>query len=289
MDQLLISTGHMTLTTDEGQKTQLPENELSEMMRTEFQAPIHGEALPDGVKFIEWKPPFLCVVHQLPPLVRQARWIADNSPVPFGPGTKFKTRRLSMPYAVTFAVYCKHGPYLSLIGYNELYFRNEPLKSREDTLGYPALLNVSRIDIKGRSRSWICTQYLECPAQAPWTVQLASLLDHTWNGAFNRSSEHHEGASWYGESIGIHKDLHPVSKWEKASKKNDSFSLGIPWKPVQHNVGQLIDAMLSECSGDVHARRLSRVRGTSKSSIVARLMNYLQQEKNTSIGTGTNK
>jgi hypothetical protein len=195
-----------------------------------------------------------------------------------------------MPYAIIFAMFCQYGPYLSLIGCNELYFRNEPLKSKEDMLGFPALLNVSRIEIKGRSRSWICTQYLECPAQAPWPTQLASLLDHTWNGAFNRSSEHHEGASWYGESKGIHKELHPISRWEKASKKNDSFALSIPWKPAKHNVGQLIDAMLSECSGKVRTTGLARARGTSKSSIVARLMNYVQQENAAaSIGKGSKK
>lgn len=278
-DKLLIEKGRLTLTTDEGQKIQMPEKKLLEMMRREIEPPVNGEALPDGVKFMQWQPPCLCVVHQLPAHVRQLRWIDDRSPVPFGPGTTFKTRRLSLPYAITFAVYFKHGEHLSLMGYNELYFRNEPLKSKEDKLGYPALLNVSRIDIATRSRSWICTQYLECPPQTPWTTQLASLLNHTWNGAFNRSSEHHEGASWYSESTGVHPDLHPIAKWEKASKKNDAFAIGVSWKPVKQNVGQLIDAMLSECCGTVGGTVLARRKKTSKSvSIVARFLNFMQQE-----------
>ncbi len=104
-DRLVIENGQATLTTDEGPEITMPEEEFVEMMRSEFEPPIHGDAIPDGVKFIEWKPPFLCVVHQLPSHVRPLRWIEDDSPVPFGPGTKFKTRRLSLPYAITFAVY----------------------------------------------------------------------------------------------------------------------------------------------------------------------------------------
>jgi hypothetical protein len=282
-DTLLIEKGHLTLTTDEGQKIKMPEQKLCEMMRRDIEPPTNGEAFPDGVKFIEYRAPFLCVVHQLPPHVRPLRWIEDDSPVPYGPGTKFKTRRLSLPYAITFAVYYRRGEHLSLMGYDELYFRNEPLKSKKDMLGYPALLNVSRIDIKGRSRSWICTQQLACPPQAPWTTQLASLLDHTWNGAFNRSSEHHEGASWYGESTDVHKDLHPISAWEQASKKNDAFAIGVSWKPVKHNVGQLIDAMLSECCGNIGATSFAtRIKGKLKSgSIVARFLNFAQQENAT--------
>ncbi len=278
-DKLTIENGQLLLTTDEGQEYKLPEDRLVDMLRGEIAPPINGEALPDGVKFLEWSAPFLCVVHQLPAHVRPLRWIEDDSPVPYGPGTKFKSRRLSLPYAITFAVYYKCGEHLSLMGYNELYFRNEPLKSKEDKLGYPALLNVSRIDFKGRSRSWICTQYLNCPPQTPWATQLARLLDHTWNGAFNRSSEHHEGASWYGESKDVHKDLHPITNWEKASKKNDAFALSVPWKPVPLNVGQLIAAMLSECSANIGASVLAlRLGAPSKpSSIVARFLNFAQQ------------
>jgi hypothetical protein len=279
-DKLMIEKGQLTLTTEEGQKIQMPEEKLIEMMRREIEPPINGEALPDGVKFMQWRAPFLCVVHQLPAHVRLLRWIEDDSPVPFGPGTTFQTRRLSLPYAITFAVYYKHGEHISLMDYNELYFRNQPLKSKEDKLGYPALLNVSRIDIAGRSRSWICTEHLEHPRQSPWANQLASLLAHTWNGAFNRSSEQHEGSSWYGESIGAHKHLHPIANWEKASKKNDAFAIGVSWKPVEKNVGQLIDAMLSECcsnvGGPMIARRINR-KATS-SSIVGRFLNFVQQE-----------
>lgn len=279
-DKLLIEKGQLVLTTEEGSKIKMPEEKLSEMIRGEIEPPINGDAFPDGVKFIEWKSPFLCVVHQLPPHVRQARWIEDDSPVPFGPETKWKLRRLSFPYAVMFMVFYKSGGQLSLIGYNELYFRNEPLRSKQDKLGYPALLNVSKIDIENRSRAWICTQHLNCPPKSSWTSQVSALLDHTWNGTFNRSSEMHEGASWYSESADVHEDLHPIPKWEEASKQNDAFALSVPWKPVKLNVGQLIDAMLNECranmTGSMFARR-TRTKSASR-SIIARLLSFNQQE-----------
>jgi len=278
-DKLLIENGQIVLTTDEGRKTKMSEDKLVEMLREEIQPPMDGIALPDGVKFVEWRSPFMCVVHQLPAHVRQLRWITDDSPLPFGSGAEFQSRRLSMPYALTFAMFVKRGNSFSLMGFNELYFRNEPLRSKEDKLGYPALLNVSRIDVGSRSRAWICTQYLRNAPSARWDNQLGELLNHTWNGAFNRSSEHHEGASWFGESKGIHRDLHPVEKWEKASKKDDTFALKVTWKPVSMNVGQLIDAMLNECQQNASSPALARRSSKKKKAagIVARFMNRVQQ------------
>ncbi len=120
-------------------------------------------------------------------------------------------------------------------------------------------------------------------ATLPGRPNWRSLIDHTWNGAFNRSSEHHEGASWYGESNGVHKDLHPIAAWEQASKANDAFAIGVAWKPVKQNVGQLIDAMLSECAGDVGTFRLAArmKRKPNSGSVVARFLRWVQQAKAT--------
>lgn len=281
-DQLVLQNGNATLTTQEGQEYKLSEEKLVEMIRQDVQPPIDGVALPDGVKFFKWQRPFLCVVHQLPAHVRQLRWIAADSPVPYGPGTKYEARRLSLPYAITFATFCQAGNSLSLMGYDELYFRNEPLKSKYDLVGFPALLNVSRIDIPGRSRAWICTQYLrhQVEGRKQWDAQLAALIEHTWNGAFNLSSEHHEGRSWYGESKKVHPELHPVEKWEKASAKNDAFALSVPWKPLPMNVDQLMSAMLDEAASGTGRRSLRRGRNNKKSiSLVSRFLTFAQQER----------
>jgi hypothetical protein len=185
-----------------------------------------------------------------------------------------------MPYAISFVVYCRHGAHLTLVGYNELYFRNEPVKTRDDPLGYPALLNVSQIEAPGRSRAWICTQYLHVDPGLPWDAQLAALLNHTWNGAFNLSSEHHEGASWYGVSKGVHSDLHPIDRWERATANSETFALHVPWKPAPLNVGQTMCAMVEECQQSLGRGIPTRRRSKAKlGNLVSRFVNFLQQRK----------
>ncbi len=268
-DSLTIQNGKAVLTTEEGRTIERTEEQLAEMLRRELVPPLNGTALPDGVKFIEWRDPLMLVVHQLPPHVRQVRWIANDSPQHFGPGTKYRKLRLSVPYAITYALFFCHNGRMAISGANELYVRNEPLKSKDDKLGYAALLNISCIRTPKRHRAWICTQHLHAQPGSPWTAQLNALLDHTWNGGFNLSSERHEGASWYGESKGVHKDLHPVEKWEAASAANDAFALGVPWKPVPLTAGQLMDAILDENSQHTKLRK--------PMSLVARFMNFAQK------------
>jgi hypothetical protein len=245
-DQLILHKGKVQLHTEEGQQIERPESLLLDMLRVEFVPPLTEVALPDGVKFYDWRPPYLVVVHQTPPHVRQLRWIAANSPVPFGEGVIYRKVRLSVPYTITFAMYALQGDRLFLTHANELYFRNEPLRARTDKLGYPALLNLSRIKVGKRDKAWICTQYLRPPGDANWTDQLQMLLEHTWNGGFNLSSENHEGASWFGLSHGVHPDLGSVERWEKASAADDAFALKVPWKPVPLNVAEIIDALFQE-------------------------------------------
>jgi hypothetical protein len=273
-DQIHIADGKVVLTTDEGQRIERPETSFLDMLRRDILPPLNGCALPDGVKFVEWREPLLLIVHQLPPHVRRLRWISDDSPADFGPGTKYRTVRLSLPYAITFALYYKHGSSIALAGSNELYFRNEPLRSHNDRLGYPALLNISRIPTPRRAKAWICTQHLHCPAGSGWTDQLRALLEHTWNGGFNRSSERHEGQSWYGESKGIHPDLHPVSRWETATKANEAFALGVSWKPVPLCVGELMECICEENRQGSAAWLGRLVRGKPSGGLISRFLNF---------------
>ncbi|MFV2067662.1 MAG: hypothetical protein ACC645_11855 [Pirellulales bacterium] len=265
------------MTTEEGRILKRPESDLLNMFRQEILPPTNGAAFPDGVKFVDRRPPFLMVVHQLPPHVRSLRWIARDSPVEYGPGTKYRPVRLSIPYAITFALYFERANRLYLAGANELYFRNEPLRCHSDRLGYPALLNISRIDHGKRLRSWICTQHLQISPDMDWTQQLDALLGHTWNGGFNRSSEDHEGSSWYGESKDIHKDLHPIEQWENATKANEVFALGVPWKQARLTVGELIDCMLEE-HGASNPRMRRSASKTLAGGIVQRFINFVQNE-----------
>ena len=273
-DQLTIQNNKVTLTTEEGQKFERPESDLAEMFRQEYVPPLSGETLPDGIKLLRWQRPFLLIVHQLAPHVRRFRWIADDSPQDFGPGTTYRDVRLSIPYAITFALFFQRGKGLYLMDSNELYFKNEPLRGESDSLCCPALLNISQIRTPKRTRSWICTQYLRRSVEMPWTVQLEALLDHTFNGAFNRSSERHEGESGYGASKGVHESLHPVERWEKATTDNEMFALTVPWKPANLTAGELIESMLADAPT---TSRLFRSASPKVSgSLVGRFMNFIQ-------------
>ena len=108
-----------------------------------------------------------------------------------------------------------------------------------------------------------------------WTQQLDALLGHIWNGGFNRSSEFHEGSSWYGESEGVHKDLHPIENWEKATKANEVFALGVPWKQVPLTVGELMDHLFEEHGASNPTMRRSKSK-TPAAGIVQRFINFVQ-------------
>jgi hypothetical protein len=279
-DKVVLETGKVKVVTAEGSETAYPEQKMIDMLRGDFEPPLGDLALPDGVKFVKWDAPFLCVVHQLPAQVRLLRWIRDDSPVPYGPGALFQDRRLSMPYSITFVIYCWVSERLSLTSYNELYFRNEPLQICTDRLCYPALLNVSCIDAPRRKRAWLCTQNLLADPSSSWASQLGALLDHTWNGAFTLSSEQHEGASWYGESHQVHEDLYPVERWERATARQEAFALHVPWLPAPLNVAETMAAMLAECrvGHRHHHYLLHRRRQTPKSAnLVTRFVNYVQR------------
>lgn len=274
-DQLVINNGKMVITTAEGETLKAPVTRLETMIREESVPPLDNVLLPDGFKLHSWQPPYLGIVHQLPPHVRSLRWIDNDSPEPLGPGATYTQRRISLPYTITIAVFCLNGDHLALTQYNEMYFRNEPLRRRDDRVCFPCLLNVSYIETQDRIRAWICTQHLRCDHSLPWDEQLAALLEHSWNGAFSLSSEVHEGRSWYGASKGIHPDLHPIERWEQATEADKAFALTVPWVPVPMTIEELLDRIVAECHTSHRTPWRRSRRRAPKSGLVQRLLNYL--------------
>ncbi len=270
-DQMTIRNGMVTVMTQEGVTIERPESDLIKMIREDEAAPLNGAALPDGLKFSPiCKRAHMMIVHQLPPQVRMLRWLARDSPRPYGPKATYRKIRISIPYSIVFAMFrCAEGRFQQ-IGFNELYFSNRPLASKKDTVGFPALLNVSCIRKPSRARAWICTQHLDLHPDVNWVVHLNAILRHVWDGGFNLSSEHHEGASWYGESEGVHPDLHPVERWQEATAKDDAFALSVDWKPSPLNVGEIIDHMfedvLAKCEDEPQ-------------SLAGRFINYDRRQK----------
>ncbi|NOX53451.1 MAG: hypothetical protein GXP27_03235 [Planctomycetes bacterium] len=182
---------------------------------------------------------------------------------------------MSLPYTVTFANFLFAGGRLRLTQHNELFFRTEPLRRKSDRLCYPALLNVSRIPKGKRHIAWICTQYLNCSSRMSWPEQLHALLEHLWNGAFNLSSERHEGESWYTACRSV-PNLHPIEQWERESQRDDAWALNVPWLSAPISVGELIEEFLS--AGETCGPLWLFSRRDTTVPIVSRFVTFSQEQ-----------
>ena len=210
-----------------------------------------GIVLPDGVKCMLPSGDGFILVHQTTPSVFLFRWIANDSPRPYGRGAKYRNVRIALPYVIVFAVFERTGAQVpELSSRNECFFVNEPLDRRglDTELCFPALLNCSKFeDEPGHPLSWICTQHLQIEHEGRPTLQssvhegLTALLRHLLESAFNHSSEHHELNSWHSETVsaGVDPRLATVEKWEKATEDDPLFVLDVPWLPTGLSLGDV--------------------------------------------------
>jgi hypothetical protein len=204
---------------------------------------------PDGVKALRAEGGVTIVVHQTCPQVHSFKWIAKDSPAPFGSGAKYRNVRIGLPYLVTLAVF-RNGPGTGgpmLSEFNECFFRTAPLESFDDELFYPALLNCSKFTPPdGRPLSWICTQHLNLAALAKEPISsrrvrqsLRILMHCLLETGFNYSSENHEGSSWFTESIQVDPRVSTVDAWQDATTADPLFVLEVPWLKTGHALGQV--------------------------------------------------
>ncbi len=245
----------------EGKEAALPLAYLLSLMAP-HRLSTEGCILPDGVKCLIPLPGGrLVVVHETPPLVFNLRWVAKRSPRKAGgPGTKYRDVRVALPYVVVLAVYHQPtgGP-LRLSGANECFFRNAPLKSLDDELCYPALLNCSRFDPQeGHPLAWICTQYLQIDqtvnggSPGPYLERsLTALLQHLFQSGFNYSSDENEYSSWFSEHVKASVDprIGSIEAWEEATRENPMFVLEIPWLKTGMSLGQVATRIAEMESG----------------------------------------
>lgn len=225
--------------------------------------------LPDGVKSVLSRPPSVILVHQTSPQPVGVKWIAADSAADFGPGTSYRLVRIGVPYVIVLAVFTSEGNGdLVLTDRNECFFRAAPLRSLDDVLLYPGLLNCSKFASQdGNPLSWICTQHLDRAALAATgaparriRTSLHALLHCLWETGFNRSSERHEGTSWYEVSRGVDERIATVENWQRATDENELVGLDIPWLPTHLTLRQVADRIFDnqkaprrrlETSGDV--------------------------------------
>ncbi len=274
-ERVFIEEDQVRAVSPEGKQASM---KLGEMLERAVPRKIDtGEViLPDGVKAVRQTACGLVVVHQTPPRPWSFKWIAEDSPARWGPGTKYRTVRLALPYLVVLAVF-EEGPRgaLLLSGRNECFFTNEPLDraGMETKLCYPALLNCSRLPSDpGNNLAWVCTQHLDRSVllglpdiASAVRVGLGALLQHLLETGFNYSSEDHELNSWYSETVaaGVDERISSIPAWEAASAANPVFALDVPWLDTGQSLGQIVGRIVDLYAGQrpapTHAGDIARI------------------------------
>jgi hypothetical protein len=268
--KVLIEGQDAVATSPEGQQASMPiEALLSRVASGQLSS---GPAmLPDGLKAVLSTGAITIWVWECPPRVHQFSWIANDSPAPFGKGASYRLVSLALPYLVVFAVFARNEAGLPVLTpNNECFFRTAPLKRFDDELFYPALLNCSKfVPPDGRPLSWICTQHLKAtpkmqsPDPAERYIAAFEALRHCMlETAFNYSSEHHEGASWYTESRRVDPKIHTVEAWEQASRESPLFVLDLSWLKTGHTVGQVADRIFTNLR--INQRRIQSAAGLAR-------------------------
>ncbi len=201
------------------------------------------QPIPDNVKWIVRAGNVEVYIVELKPELRSIKWLADNSPSPYGPQATYTQRRLATPYVILKAPF-RGG---ALQGKVELFYRNLPLTSLDDDLCHCNLLNVSIAKRITDCDAWFCTQYLDVSGMKGPADILTGVLNHVWGGGFNQSSEHHEGTSGFSlaQKQKIDARVTDVNKWEKESDKDPRFVLDVDWHPANTTPRKLIEGTLS--------------------------------------------
>ncbi len=197
------------------------------------------DAIPEGVRFIRRRGEVVVLVIEEKPQMRTVRWLADNSPVPYGQGAVYRTARLAFPFLVL--VVTLYGG--ALTGYQQCFYRTAPVQRLDDPLFFPNLYNVA----KGyRQLCWLCLVNMKKNLSAlSWEEKVREIRTHLWGAGFNQSSEVHEGMSYWQAMRHVDPRLRSLAVWEEESKKAPFFPLTVKWQPVGKTVGEVVDEMLS--------------------------------------------
>jgi hypothetical protein len=203
--------------------------------------PLFPEAIPPTVRWIQTRAEFTCVVTELNAGPRTVKWIADDSPVDYGEGVKYRERRISLPFIVLPLLF--QGPKLVDA---RLYYRTRPITGplEQAELFRPNLLNVS--DVPGSTqRTWFCIQYVDV-TNLGWYEKIREVGNHLVLSGFNRSSEHHEHHSYWSDSVKDPPDprVAGIDAWEAGTREDPNFAVTVNWPSAEVTVAEVVNSLL---------------------------------------------
>lgn len=199
--------------------------------------PVFPGMLIDGMRFVRMQGASTAVCLELPPQVRTVRWLDNASPAEFGRHAQYQQVRLAFPYIIILVTFWNGA----LTGQQQLFYRTTPIASADDALFLPNLYNVAQAYDQ---LCWLCLQKLGSLAAVAWENKLRRIIEHLWS-AFNRSSEVHEGNSYWGKMRELDSRLQSVDDWQCHSVADPLFVLSVPWQPAEVTVRQIMDAQLA--------------------------------------------
>ena len=249
----IIKDDHVAVTTPGGVAASMPLNELfSKLGDTSIDT--RDFILPDGIIAAISSGNMTIMVFEIPPQVHSVKWTTSKNPKTDSK-KNYKQRSIALPYIIIVAPFRKFpGKGLILDSSPECYFSNSPIKSMEDKISFPALLNCSRHteSVDSRPLSWICTQHLDFSEisnipneNTRIRLSMKRLIECLLYTGFNFSSEQNEGDSWYSEFCRKSNDERFINldKWEEFTKTDPTFVLEVEWIPTEKSIKELIDRM----------------------------------------------
>ena len=195
--------------------------------KPEAKTEVAAEVIPRSVRIWERRRDATAVAVELPPQTRRVRWLSDGSKVPFGRKARYDSYFVAFPYVVLLLVF-RGG---SLTGLQQLYYRTAPLGiGGDDALLLPNLYNVAQ---GYGQRCWLCLQHAPDVTGLAWQEKLDAIVEHTFAAAFNRSSEMHEGNSYWTPEEAVDPRVAGMKAWHEATRENPRFPLEVAWKPAE--------------------------------------------------------
>lgn len=218
--------------------------------------------LPEGVRLWDERADSVGLVLEIPPDARTVRWLEKGSRVPFGRGAKYRSVYLSFPYCVVLLV-LRRG---SLTGQQQLYYRTRPLGA-DDRLLLPNLFNVAD---GYDQKCWVCLANMKDVRALSWPRKLDAVRHHLFGAAFNQSSERHEGNSYWTSTKAVDPRVASIAAWEKATREDPFFALGVRWKPARTTARAELAKMLDRVSAERDIRTATDLAGAVTAAAAGR-------------------